>query len=100
MWQDTSALNEVTEESQERVEKGDEAEIEHTMELQLILAKQQDSKELNTGNVDEGKYPSVDVRQKEGKDPSLTESRRCMMEIIEKEVDAYKKKSARENNVW
>ena len=100
VWQDTSALNEGTEESQERVEKGDEAEIEHTMELQLILAKQQDSKELNTGNIDEGKYPSVDVRQKEDEDPSLTDSQRCMMEIIEKEVDAYKKKSARENNVW
>ena len=100
MWQDTSDLKEVIEENQERVEKGDEAEIEHTIELQLILAKQQDLKELNTGNVDEVKYPSVDVRQKEDEDPSLTESRKCMMEIIEKEVDAYKKKSARENNVW
>ena len=62
------------------------------MELQLILAKQQDLKELNTGNVNEGKYPSVEVRQKEDKDPSLTVSQRCMMEIIEKEVNAYKKK--------
>ena len=60
------------------------------MELQLILAKQQDLKELNTGNVDEVKYPSVDVRQNEDKNPSLTKSERCMMEIIEKEVDAYK----------
>ena len=74
MWQDTSDLKEVTEESQERVEKGDEGGIEHTMELQLILAKQQDLKELNTGNVDEGKYPSVDVRQKDDDDSSLTES--------------------------
>ena len=91
VWQDTSDLKEVTEENQERVEKGDEEEIVHTMELQLILAKQQDLKELNTGNVDEVKYPSVDVRQKEDKDPSLTESQKCMMEIIEKELDAYKK---------
>ena len=91
LWQDTSDLKEVTEENQERVEKRHEAEIEHTMELQLILAKQQHLKELNTGNVDEVKYLSVDVSQKEDKDPSLTESQKCMMEIIEKELDAYKK---------
>ena len=42
VWQDTSDLKEVIEENQERVEKGDEAEIEHTMELLLILEKQQD----------------------------------------------------------
>ena len=99
VWQDTSDLKEVTEENQERVEKGDEAQIEHTMELQLILAKQQDLKELNTGNVDEVKYPSVDMRQKEDEDPSLTESQRCMIEIIEKEVDAYKKVCKRKQNL-
>ena len=80
--QDTSDSIEVTEDPEG--ETGDEADINNSMELQLILA--------NAGNVNEGQFASVDIRDKEvqDQDPSLTESQRRLLEIIDREVNAYK----------
>ena len=99
MWQDTSDLKEVTEENQERVEEGDEAEIEHTFEIQLILAKQLDwswtQEMLMRSNIlqlheTEGRWGSFSHRVSKMYDGDHWDRSYCIQ----------KKKSERENNIW